>query len=171
LRRLGPARRARPDRALSTARAAIDLRRKLAELDRDAHLPELAALLSKYATMLAEDGWKADALTVSEEAVTLCRELAARDPDPHLPGLAMSVGNHALRLAESDQRSRAPIAANEAVTLCREARGWSAVVLQAGPDGRPAAHRVAADRDNGPLLLVGDADLIVHDRALLAFGE
>jgi hypothetical protein len=61
------------------------------EVNRDAHLTDLATALTNHAVRLAEAGHQTGALAASEEAVTLCRELVELNPEAHLPNLATSL--------------------------------------------------------------------------------
>ncbi|WP_182902267.1 tetratricopeptide repeat protein [Microbispora sp. H10830] len=104
-------------RALAEGRQAVRLWRRLAALDRDAHLPDLALSLHNHANRLAEVGRRAEAVPVSVEAVRLHGELAELDRDAHLPGLADSLHNHAALLAEVGRRAEAVPVSEEAVRL------------------------------------------------------
>ncbi|MFF5181443.1 hypothetical protein ACFY2Q_25725, partial [Micromonospora sp. NPDC000316] len=106
--------------ALNTSSEAVQLRRELVDLSRDAYLPRLAASVNNHATFLAEAGRRAEALNTSSEAVQLYRELVDLSRDAHLPDLAASVNNHALRLAEAGRRAEALDTSSEAVQLRRE---------------------------------------------------
>ncbi|WP_346113191.1 trypsin-like peptidase domain-containing protein, partial [Nonomuraea maheshkhaliensis] len=86
---------------------SVEIYRELAELNRDAYLPDLAMSLNNHAIRLAEVGRRAEAVPVSEEAVRLRRELAELNRDAYLPDLAGSLNNHANRLAEVGRRTEA----------------------------------------------------------------
>ncbi|GLW20022.1 hypothetical protein Mame01_00650 [Microbispora amethystogenes] len=107
-------------RALAEGHQAVGLWRRLAALNPDAYLPDLADSLNNYAVLLAEVGRRAEAVPVSEEAVRLRRELAEVKRDAHLPHLADSLTNHATRLAEVGRRAEAVAVSEEAVRLRRE---------------------------------------------------
>ncbi|MEV0163398.1 hypothetical protein AB0H96_25070, partial [Nonomuraea fuscirosea] len=91
--------------ALEANAQAVALYGELAELNRDAYLPNLAASLNNHALRLAEVGRRAEALLASEQAVALYGELAELNRDAYLPNLAASLNNHALRLAEVGRRA------------------------------------------------------------------
>ncbi|MFI7537321.1 tetratricopeptide repeat protein, partial [Streptosporangium sp. NPDC049376] len=107
-------------RALTESDQATRLWRRLAELNRDAYLPNLASSLTNHGVQLAEVGQRQEALSVSEEAVRLYGELAELNRDAYLPNLAMSLNNYANRLAETGQRREAVPVSEEAVRLYGE---------------------------------------------------
>ncbi len=107
-------------RALTEGHRAVRLWRQLAALNRDAHLPNLAASLGSYANQLADVGRRAEAVRVSEEAVRLYGELIELYPGAYLPALAMALHNHAARLAEVGRRAEAVEVIEEAVRLYGE---------------------------------------------------
>ncbi|KKK06933.1 hypothetical protein LQ51_05430 [Micromonospora sp. HK10] len=79
--------------ALEASQEAVDLRRELADGNRDAYLPDLAGSVNNHAVRLAAVGRRAEALEASQEAVDLYRELAAGNRDAYLPHLATSLWN------------------------------------------------------------------------------
>lgn len=105
---------------LESALAAVNHFSALAEGDRAAHLPGLAASVSNLAVALSEAGRVADALAVSERAVGLREELTSANRATHLPGLAASVHNHASRLAEAGRTAEALVVSRRAVELREE---------------------------------------------------
>src|SRR5262249_46867868 len=107
-------------RRLTRARTSARIRTALAETDRDANLPVLAASLANTANALAHEGRLAEALLAAEQAVQLFRELVATDGDSYLPTLAMSVNNLAIRLGEAGRLADALAAAEESVQLRRQ---------------------------------------------------
>jgi tetratricopeptide (TPR) repeat protein len=96
----------RRDEALPVAEEAVTLRRRLAEANPDAYLPDLAASVNNLAVSLADVGRREEALPVAEEAVTLRRRLAEANPDAYLPDLATSVNNLANRLTDLGRPER-----------------------------------------------------------------
>jgi hypothetical protein len=66
---------------LAAAQEAVDLYRELAELDRDAYLPDLAMSVNNLAGRLGEAGRRSDGLAAAQEAVDLYRELAQAEPE------------------------------------------------------------------------------------------
>ena len=113
--RLGEA--GRRAEGLTAAQEAVDLRRELVALNRDAYLPDLAISVNNLAIRLGEAGRRAEGLAAAQEAVDLYRELVALNRDAYLPDLAMSVNNLAIRLGEAGRRAEALAAAQEAVDL------------------------------------------------------
>ena len=77
--------------AVPVSQEAVDLYGELTGLNRDAHLPGLAASLNNHAILLAQMGRRAEAVPVSQEAVDLRRELAGLNRDAHLPDYVQSV--------------------------------------------------------------------------------
>ena len=65
---------------LAVAHEAVDLRRELVALNRDAYLPDLATSVNNLAIDLSEAGRRVEGLAVAHEAVDLYTELAAREP-------------------------------------------------------------------------------------------
>jgi predicted nucleic acid-binding Zn-ribbon protein len=106
--------------ALTAAQEAVTLRRELANLNRNTHLPNLATSVNNLANHLSEAGRRTEALTAAQEAVTLYRELANLNRNTYLPDLAMSVINLANYLAAAGRRADGLTAAQKAVTLYRE---------------------------------------------------
>ncbi|MEU6726336.1 tetratricopeptide repeat protein [Nonomuraea wenchangensis] len=105
--------------ALEASRQAVELYRELAELHRDAHLPDLAGSLNNHANRLVEMGRRAEAVPISEQAVELYGKLAELHRDAYLPYLAISLNNHAALLAEVGRRAEAVEVSERGVALCR----------------------------------------------------
>lgn len=112
-----------PGTDLKSAQDAVAYHSALADVDRAAHLPELAASVNNLTVALAEDGRSSEALVLSEQAVGLREELVAANRAAHLPGLAASLHNHANRLAEADRLGEALATAERAVELREELTG------------------------------------------------
>ncbi|MGC4773513.1 hypothetical protein ACLQ25_31685 [Micromonospora sp. DT44] len=106
--------------ALAASEEAVDLRRELADGNRDVYLPDLAMSVHNHATLLGEVGRWTEALAASQVAVGLYRELAEGNRDAYLPNLAMSVNNHATLLGEVGRWTEALAASQVAVDLRRE---------------------------------------------------
>ena len=107
------------ERALTEGHQALQLWRRLAALDRDAHLPGLASSLNNHANRLAEVGRREDAVPVSEEAVRLYRELVELNRDAHVADLAASLTNQVIRLVQVGRWADAVPVSQEAVDLYR----------------------------------------------------
>ena len=115
--------------ALTVSQEAVDLRRELAAVNRDAYLPDLAGSVNNHAVRLAEVGRRGEAVTVSEEAVDLYRELAAVNRDAYLPNLAAALLIYALvrkHLEEADK--------SEAIRAAAEARSLFSQLATSMPD-------------------------------------
>ena len=109
----------RRDEAAAASREAVDIRRRLAEADPEAYLPDLAMSLNNLATGLSELGRRDEAAAASREAVDIRRRLAEADPEAYLPDLAMSLNNLAAGLSELGRRDEAAAASREAVDIRR----------------------------------------------------
>ncbi|MGH8909961.1 MAG: tetratricopeptide repeat protein [Egibacteraceae bacterium] len=105
--------------ALAVGAEAVALRRRLADADPAAFLPNLAASLNNQTIRLSEAGRRAEALTVATEAVALYRRLADADPVAFLPDLAGSLNNQTIGLSEAGRRAEGLAVATEAVALHR----------------------------------------------------
>jgi Tetratricopeptide repeat len=81
----------RRDEALAAAEEAVVIRRRLAEANPAAYLPDLAMSLNNLGTFLSGVGRREQALASAEEAVVIRRRLAEANPAAHLPNLAMSL--------------------------------------------------------------------------------
>ncbi|KOV14982.1 hypothetical protein ADK60_28115, partial [Streptomyces sp. XY431] len=73
---------------LAAVEESVAIRRALAETNPDAHLPDLAMILSNLSVWLGKDGRRAEGLATAEEAVGHYRALADATPDAYLPHLA-----------------------------------------------------------------------------------
>lgn len=96
-----------------------DLSAYLTEINREAYLPDLAALQTNHAAHLRGVGQREQALMVSQEAVRLYRELADTDPDA-VSNLATVLNNHAAILGEVGRPADAVLISMEALEYARE---------------------------------------------------
>ena len=87
------------DEGLETAKAAVALKRELAERDRDAFLPDFASSLHMLAALQGYAEHRNEGLETARAAVTLYRELVERNRDAFLRHLAASLNNLAIRQA------------------------------------------------------------------------
>ena len=87
------------DGALDSITEAVDLRRRLAQTNPAAFLPDLAMSLNNLSRCQSDSGDRAGALDSITEAVDLRRRLAQTNPAAFLPDLAQSLNNF------SDQQS------------------------------------------------------------------
>jgi tetratricopeptide (TPR) repeat protein len=109
----------RRDEAVAANREAVAIRRRLAETDPGAYLPDLAMNLNNLAADLAELGQPDEAVAASSEAVAIRRRLAETNPDAYAPDLAMNLNNLAVALSGAGHAEEAKAAAEEAVQLYR----------------------------------------------------
>ncbi|WP_265544750.1 tetratricopeptide repeat protein [Streptomyces drozdowiczii] len=107
------------DEALTYARAAVGLYKKLNESDPNTYRPDLADSLNSLAICFAETGDRQDALAAAHEAVRIRRTLAEQHPATHTADLAVGLGNLAGRLAAAGDRQGALAPALEATNLLR----------------------------------------------------
>ena len=106
--------------ALETAQEALQIRKKLAQTNPDAFLPDLAMSLNTLSIQLSKLGQRNKALETAQDALTFYRKLAQANPDAFLPHLAMSLNNLAAMLSDLGQRNKALETAQEALTIYRK---------------------------------------------------
>ncbi|MGW1998191.1 tetratricopeptide repeat protein [Embleya sp. NPDC001921] len=109
----------RRDEALAAEQQAVEIYRRLATANPDAHEPDLARSLSHLGVHLGEVGRRDEAVVPAEQAVEIRRRLATANPDAHEPGLAASLTNLGVRLAEVGRRSEALTATEQAAEIYR----------------------------------------------------
>jgi Trypsin-like peptidase domain len=126
----------------------VEHHRELAEANRDAYLPDLAASVHNLAIDLAEAGRRAEGLTAAQQAVDLYRDLAAANRDAHLPDLAASVHNLATHLRDAGRREEALALASEASTHYHD-------LARTDPD----VFGPTADRVDGLVAALGENEL------------
>ncbi|MCG5435417.1 tetratricopeptide repeat protein, partial [Micromonospora foliorum] len=108
----------RHEEALARTEQAVTIRRRLAETNPTAHLPDLANSLNNLGGGLCEVGRHDEALAPTEQAVTIRRRLAGTNPTAHLPDLADSLHAHAwVCLKVNDNLAAAFDSVNEAIRL------------------------------------------------------
>ncbi|QTR05632.1 tetratricopeptide repeat protein, partial [Saccharothrix algeriensis] len=86
-----------PQQALEPAQRSVDIWERLAEVNPDAYLPDLALSLNNFANRLAEVGQPQQALEPAQLSVDIREGLAEVNPDAYLPNLALSLNNFAQR--------------------------------------------------------------------------
>ncbi|MGW4807638.1 tetratricopeptide repeat protein, partial [Kitasatospora sp. NPDC004272] len=74
----------------------------------DAHLPQLAGILSNFAVQLQLLGRYEEALSAIEEAIRIRRALSAVHPDVHRPDLETSLRVQSLLRAQQDATEQPP---------------------------------------------------------------
>ncbi len=99
--------------------AGIAVLRTLADMDRSAFLPDLAAASDALGSRRARSGQLMTAVASAEEAVALWRELAAANP-AFTPDLAGALNNLGIRYSQVGRRGEAIAPAEEAVARYRE---------------------------------------------------
>ncbi len=82
----------RGEEALEATKEAVEIRRRLAERNPDAFLPDLATSLNNLGSDLSDVGRIEEALEATKEAAEIYRRLAEKNPDAFLPDLARSLG-------------------------------------------------------------------------------
>ena len=105
----------RRDEALGAIEEAVAIRRRLAEANPAAFLPDLAMSLNNQANRLSEVGRRDQALGAIEESVAIHRRLAEANPAAFLPNLATSLNNQANLFSEVGRRDEALGAWEEAI--------------------------------------------------------
>lgn len=109
------------DDAVQAAEHAVGLRRQLAALSPERHLPSVVLSMENLAQCLQEKGDAPQARSVRMEAVIHGRELVAKDPGLFQPWEARLLAAIASTQGNSDDPGLSVAAAAEAVVLYREA--------------------------------------------------
>jgi tetratricopeptide (TPR) repeat protein len=110
--------------ALTAVQDAVDLWRRLAQVNPAAFEPDLAQSLKNLGVMLTRIGRREEALTATQDAVTVYRRLAqadllTADPPAFEYALAISLSNLGAMLAGMGRREEALAATQEAVKTLR----------------------------------------------------
>jgi len=113
--------------ALSPACQAVFIYRRLAEVNPDAYLPDLAMSLTNLGLYLFGLGRSDEALVPAEQAVDINRRLAEANPDAYLPDLAASLTNLGMNLSRLGRRE-------QGLALTEEAAGIRRRLAEANPD-------------------------------------
>ena len=106
--------------ALASIREAVAIRRKLAEGNADAFLPDLASSLNNQSAMQSEMGQRGEALASIRGAVAIYRKLAEGNADAFRPDLAMSLNNQSAMQSDMGQRGEALASIRGAVAIYRK---------------------------------------------------
>jgi tetratricopeptide (TPR) repeat protein len=109
----------RREEALAPTEEAVTIRRRLAEAQPAAYLPDLAGSLNNLGILLSGLGRREEALAPTEEAAALYRRLAEAQPAAYLPDLAGSLNNLGILLSGLGRREEALAATDEAVEIRR----------------------------------------------------
>ena len=106
----------RPAEALAAAKRSVDILTRLAQIDEQAHLPDLANSLTNLSQAQGALG-RPEALATGERALLIQDRLVSADPEAHEPDVAISLLNVSNRLAEVGRREDALAAAKRAAGL------------------------------------------------------
>lgn len=110
----------RPAEAGRITAKAVDVYRKLAEVQRDEHLPNLATALSNLGNALTRLGRPCEALEAAMEATQIHKELADTQPDEYLADLAASFNNLGEAYFGLDKPIDALVEIQKAIRIYRE---------------------------------------------------
>ncbi|GAA1829604.1 hypothetical protein GCM10009682_55610 [Luedemannella flava] len=108
------------DDARQVTEESVARLRVMADLDRPAHLADLATGVLNLGSCVAQLGRHDEALNITYEAVGLYRELTASRRDEHLHSLARALTNLSSCLSRVGRRPAALGAAGQAVAIYRE---------------------------------------------------
>ena len=100
-------------------RKALEIRRKLAQMNPDDYLPDLAIGCNNLATLLYNTGSFKEAEELSRETLKIYRDLVEKNPDAYLPDLATSCNNLATLLYNTDSFREAEELHREALKIRR----------------------------------------------------
>lgn len=108
------------EEALAPIQDAVGIRRRLAQDNPAAYLPDLADSLDDLGVRLAETGRWQEALTPSEDAVAIYRRLAQDNPAIYLSKLALSLDSLGIQLNGAGRWGEAEAAWKESADLLPE---------------------------------------------------
>jgi tetratricopeptide (TPR) repeat protein len=106
---------------------ALAIRRKLAEANPDAYLPDVATTLNNFANLYRDTQRMQEAERAYGEALAIRRKLAEANPDAYLPYVAMTLNNLAVLYRATQRMQEAERAYGEALDLRRK-------LAEANPD-------------------------------------
>ena len=95
---------------------ALTTRRRLAESNPDAYLPDVAGTLNNLAVLYRATQRMEKAEEAHDEALTTYRRLAESNPDAYLPDVAMTLNNLANFYSATQRMEKAEEAYDEALT-------------------------------------------------------
>jgi tetratricopeptide (TPR) repeat protein/CHAT domain-containing protein len=104
-------------RCLEVGEEALAIRRRLAEQDPRAYLPDLATSLNHIGVSLRDLGHVEEALKAHREALMIRRRLDKKNPNTYLPDVATSLSNLGISLRDLGQRDEAFRVHREALTI------------------------------------------------------
>ncbi|MGH3774214.1 MAG: tetratricopeptide repeat protein, partial [Pseudonocardiaceae bacterium] len=105
--------------ALEATTEAVDVYRRLAEVNPAAFEPDLAMALNNLGNRLSNLGRREEALAATTEAVEIRRRLAEVNPAAFEPDLAMALNNLGMMLSNLGRREEALAATTDAVEIYR----------------------------------------------------
>lgn len=101
-------------------RKALEIRRKLAQMNPDDYLPDLALICNNLAILLGSTNAFKDAEKLYREALKIYRNLSEEDPDAYLPVLATNCNNLAVLYCNTGSFKEAEELYREALKIRRE---------------------------------------------------
>ena len=101
-------------------RKALEIRRKLAQMNPDDYLPDLAQICNNLAILLGSTNAFKDAEKLYREALKICRNLSEEDPDAYLPVLATNCNNLAVLYCNTGSFKEAEELYREALKIYRD---------------------------------------------------
>ena len=101
-------------------RKALEIRRKLAQMNPDDYLPDLALICNNLAILLGSTNAFKDAEKLYREALKIYRNLSEEDPDAYLPVLATNCNNLAVLYCNTGSFKEAEELYREALKSRRE---------------------------------------------------
>ena len=106
--------------ALLEYEEALEIRRKLAEANPNAYLPDVATTLNNLAILHRNQNNYQDALQEYEEALGICRKLAETNPNTYLPDVATTLNNLANLHSDQNKYEEALLEYEEALGIYRK---------------------------------------------------
>ena len=110
----------RIDEAEAAYAEALKIRRKLAEANPGAYLPDLATTLNNLAVLYRATQRMGEAETAHAEALKIRRKLAEANPVAYLPDVAMTLNNLAILYSATQRMGEAETAFAEALKIRRK---------------------------------------------------
>ena len=101
-------------------RKALEIRRKLAQMNPDDYLPDLALICNNLAILLGSTNAFKDAEKLYREALKIYRNLSEEDPDAYLPVLATNCNNLAVLYCNTGSFKEAEELYREALKIYRD---------------------------------------------------
>ncbi|MGA9578777.1 MAG: tetratricopeptide repeat protein, partial [Terrimicrobiaceae bacterium] len=99
---------------------ALKIRRQLAQIDPETHLPEVANTLNNLGLLHSRQNRLEEARNVYEEALQIRRQLARNNPETYLPEVAMTLNKLGVLHSDGNRMEEARNAYEEALKSYRE---------------------------------------------------